>query len=322
MSNDVHVILGAGQIGSRLAEVLLAKGHRVRLVRKGPARTTRPNLEYLSGDITDLGFAERAARNAAVVYDCMNPPYHMWPELLLPIARGALHGAEKAGAKLVALDCLYMYGRPVGAMHEDSVIAPCSKKGALRVRLAELRMEAHRQGRVPVAVGRASDFFGSDLPYSLWNPRFFERVFAGRAAECMGDPDMLHAYTYAPDIARALATLGERDEAMGRIWILPTHAAESTRALVQRLGRALHLDGIQVTRVPKWLVRAMGVFNPFMREVVEMMYQWEVPFTVDDSRFRETFGYGPTPLDEAVAEVASWALTRRASFAPSRSLLA
>ncbi|WP_394834533.1 NAD-dependent epimerase/dehydratase family protein [Pendulispora rubella] len=321
MSNHVHVILGAGQIGSRLAEVLLAKGHPVRLVRRGPAGTPRPQLEHVSGDITDLAFAEHAARDAAVVYDCMNPAYHMWPEHLLPIARGALHGARTARAKLVALDCLYMYGRPVGPMREDSPLAPCSKKGALRVELAELRLSAHRRGEVPVAIGRASDFFGSDLPYSLWSDRFFQRIYAGRAAECMGDPDALHAYTYAPDIARALATLGERDEAMGQVWHLPTNAPETTRMLARRLGRALDLD-VRMMRVPKWFVRAAGVFDPFMREIVEMMYQWEVPFVLDDSRFRRTFGYGPTPIEEAVVEVASWALSRRARFAPRGGLFA
>ena len=35
---------------------------------------------------------------------------------------------------------------------------------------------------------------------------------------------------------------------------------------------------------------------------VEMAYQWERPFVIDDSRYRRTFGEGPTPVDEAVAE--------------------
>jgi nucleoside-diphosphate-sugar epimerase len=164
---------------------------------------SRPRLESLGGDITDLAFAERATRGAAVVYDCMNPPYHRWPELLLPIARGALHGATKAGAKLVALDCLYMYGSPTGPMSEDAPLTPCSKKGALRVDLHELRLGAHRSGDTRVAIGRASDFFGANLQFSAWNDRFFQRIFAGKPGECMGDPDMVHSYTYVEDIARA-----------------------------------------------------------------------------------------------------------------------
>jgi len=308
-ASSLHVILGAGQIGSRLADLLLARGERVRLVRRGEAGPLRPNLEHASGDVSDLAFAEEATRGATVVYDCMNPPYHLWPELLLPIARGALHGAAKARAKLVALDCLYMYGRPTAPLREVSPVAPCSKKGALRVELANLRLAANTRGDVRVAIGRASDFFGANLPYSAWGDRFFQRIFAGKRGECMGDPDAPHSYTYAPDVARALATLGQRDDAMGHIWHLPTNPAESTRTLAKRLGRALDLD-VDMVRVPKLLLRTAGVFVPFMREIVEMTYQWEAPFVLDDARFRTTFGYGPTPIEEAVAETAAWASSR------------
>jgi len=306
---SVHVVLGAGQIGSRLAKLLIARGHHVRIVARGEAGPDAERLEHVSGDMTDLAVAEQATRGASVVYDCMNPPYHRWPQLLLPIARGALHGAARAGAKLVALDCLYMYGAPSGPMTEETPLAPCSKKGALRVELGALRMSAHQRGDVRVTIGRASDFFGEDLPFSCWNDRFFQRIFAGKAGECMGDPDLPHSYTYVEDVARALMTLGERPEADGRVFHLPTNPAESTRALTQRLGRALGLSA-DVRRLNRLVLRAAGLFSPFMREVAEMTYQWEVPFVVDDRRFRETFGHGATPIDQAVAATARWAEQR------------
>lgn len=302
----LHVVLGAGQIGARLASQLVARGLRVRLVNRRARATSFAGVEVVTGDITDRAFAGRVAAGASVVYDCMNPPYHEWPALLLPLASGALHAASSAGARLVALDCLYMYGRPSGPMTEDSPLEPCSKKGALRVALAERRLAAHRRGDVRVAIGRASDFFGSDLQFSAFSDRFWSRVRAGKPTECMGDPDMPHSYTYVEDVARALVTLGERQEALGRVWHLPTPPAESTRALCARLGRAAGVS-IEVERVPRWLLRTIGVFSPFMREVHEMAYQWDVPFVVDDARFRATFGHGATDIDHAVDEVARWA---------------
>jgi nucleoside-diphosphate-sugar epimerase len=302
----LHVVLGAGQIGSLLAQQLAARGERVRIVRRSSAATPA-GVEARSGDIRDVSFAADAASGAAVVYDCMNPSYDKWDEQLLALARGSLHAATANGAKLVALDCLYMYGRPDGKMREDSPRKPCSHKGELRVALEQLRMSAHRRGEVKVAIARASDFFGAGLQQSAFSDRFFERAFAGKAVECLGDPDAPHSYTYARDVVTALSTLGARSEADGQVWHVATSSNDSTRALYDRVGHALGLGDLKIMRVPKLLVRGLGLFNPIMREMVEMMYQWEVPYLIDDTKFRATFAIEPTPVEQAAAEVAAWA---------------
>lgn len=319
-STELHVVLGAGQIGARVTDLLLARGHRVRQVRLSSRGAPHPQVERLAGDITDPAFAERVGRGAAVVYDCTNPPYHRWPELLLPLAEGSLRAARSSGARLVALDCLYLYGRPTGLLREDAPVAPCSRKGELRARQSELRLAAHRRGDARVTIGRASDFFGEDLPYSLFNERLFARILSGKSAESLGDPDLPHSYTYAADIAAALVTLGARDEALGEVWHLPTAPAVSTRELLTRLGAALGL-AIAVKPLSPFSMRLAGLFSPFMREVREMLYQWEAPFVLDDTRFRRTFAGEPTPLDVAIATTAAWARRRYASgrFAAARA---
>lgn len=308
-STPLHVVLGAGQVGARLARLLRERGHRVRSVRRSATRTAERDIEQHSGDITDLAFAEQALAGAHVVYDCMNPQYHQWSELLLPIARGALHGATRAGARLVALDCLYMYGRPSGAMREDSPLTPCSRKGALRVQLGELRLQAHARGDLPVAIGRASDFFGANLAQSAYSDRFYQRALAGQPVECMGDPDMPHSLTYVEDVARSLALLGERSEAPGGVWHLPSLPALGTQEFNARYGRLLGLE-VRTRRVPQLLLRAGGVFSPMLRELVEMTYQWELPYVLDDTKFRTTFGMDATPLEHALEQTAQWARAR------------
>jgi nucleoside-diphosphate-sugar epimerase len=308
-SGPLHVIFGSGQIGARVARILLARGARVRVVARHPGAPA--GAEALAGDARDHAFAADAARGASVVFDTMNPPYHLWRRELLPTAAGALSAATAAGAKLVALDCLYMYGAPAGPMTEDAPLAPNSRKGELRVRLAELRLEAMRRGDAKVAIGRASDFFGPDLPLSWWSDRFFTRVLAGKPAECLGDPDQPHSYTYADDVARGLVALADADDATG-VWHLPTAPAESTRALGERLGRALGVTVDFATMSPL-LLRALGVIVPFMRELPEMAYQWQAPFVLDDGRFRARFGFGATPVDEQVAATAAWARARYAA---------
>jgi len=305
---SLHVVLGSGQVGARLAALLSQQGKRVRVVRRTAAEVA-PGLEAMHGDLTDLAFATRALAGAAVAYDCMNPPYHRWAEQLLPMARGALHGARVAGSKLVALDCLYMYGRPSGPMREDGAMAPCSKKGALRAALSELRRSAHARGEVEVAIARASDFFGADLTYSSFSDRFYTRALAGRPVECMGDPDMPHSYTYVPDVVRTLARLGDERAAFGEVWHVPSLPPLTTRELNARYGRVLGLD-VRTARVPGLVLRALGLVSPLLREVREMVYQWEVPFVIDDAKIRAAFGIEATPLDEALRETADWARAR------------
>ena len=56
-----------------------------------------------------------------------------------------------------------------------------------------------------------------------------------------------------------------------------------------------------MTRLPTLALRAVGLFNPTVREVVEMAYEFEEPFVVDSSRIA-ALGVTATPIDEALEQ--------------------
>ncbi|MEM9069422.1 MAG: NAD-dependent epimerase/dehydratase family protein [Myxococcota bacterium] len=296
-----HTIFGAGQIGLPLAARLASQGTEVRLVRRGLPGPDIDGVTWCQGDVRDPDFAAACTEGAAVVYNCMNPAaYHRWPTLLPPLVRGVLRATRRAGARLVCLDNLYMYGAPDGPMREDSPLQPCSEKGALRAELAAELQDAHQRGDVEIAIGRASDFFGPSAPRAaIFHDRFFERVARGASVEVFGDPDRPHAYSYTLDVVEGLATLGSSDEAFGRVWHLPVSSQETTRALIERFANALG-QAARVRSIPRWMLRMAGWFVPIAGAVVEMTYQWETDFRVDDGAFRSTFGVEPTPVDVAV----------------------
>lgn len=299
----LHTIFGAGQVGTKLAELLLARGHQVRLVRRGPAGPARERLSWLSGDITDQRFADEAARGATAVYHCANPTdYARWDGVIEPLARSIRTAAARAGARLVVLDCLYMYGKPeTSPFDEDTPMRPCSHKGELRAMLAEELFDAHRRGDVEVTSGRASDYFGPGTPLSVvFNERALTRLRAGKAVELFGDPDMPHAYNFTPDVARALVELGTRPEAVGRVFHVPAAWTGTTRELVARAGALLGVRG-HVRTVPSWALTALGLVSPLVRAMGEMVYQWQLPYVIDDRRFRNTFNVEATPIDDALA---------------------
>ena len=303
MSNsELHVVLGAGQIGPRVSQMLLERGHRVRIARRSASPSRVPGLETIATDVRDPSAVAAATKGADVVYSCVNPPYHQWGTELLPMVRGITEGTKRSGARLVALDCLYMYG-DTRYMTEASPNNPVSQKGRLRAEAAEVLLDAG------AAVGRAADFFGPETPLAVLGEHFWKRVLAGKSAQLFGDPDQLHSYAFTPDVARGLVALGSRPGTAG-IWMLPVQPAETTRAVVGRFAAALG-RAIDVTSVPTWLVRAIGLFDPVMREMAEMTYQWKQPYVLDDAKIRGAFSLAATPWNDAVADTLAWA---RATF--------
>ncbi|WP_373048749.1 NAD-dependent epimerase/dehydratase family protein [Vulgatibacter sp.] len=301
---SLHVVFGYGQIGPLLASRLAASGHQVRVVSRHRPKLP-PGIEHLAGDASDEAFTRDAVRGATAAYHCINVPYPQWFELLPRIGQSLRQAALASAARLVVLDNLYMLGRPDAPMTEATPLAPRSKKGELRARL-ELDLLASRERGLELAIGRASDFFGPGVTGSaVLHPTNLKRLVAGKRVDVGGDPDAPHSYSYAPDVAAGLFTLGTSVRVDEPIWHLPVAFQGTTRALVEAVGRALGVDA-KVGTLPGWMWLVAGLFSPMIREAKEMTYQWEGPFVLDDSRFRSAFGVEPTPRGEAIAATAAW----------------
>jgi nucleoside-diphosphate-sugar epimerase len=313
----MHVVIGGGQVGTLVAEKLIARGERVRIVSRRDRGTIIEQATMMYGDMRDLRFAEEGTRGARVVYQCAAPPYDRWFDELQALVTGVIHGARTAGARLIVLDNLYMYGQvgagPDGAepFNEDTPQRPNSRKGVLRARLGDDLLHAHRRGDLQVAIGRAADFIGPGATVAIiMHEDFYRRALAGLPAQLIGDPTLPHAYAYTLDVAEALVTLGSRDEALGRVWHLPVLERTSTLALVERMQRALGAP-VRHELLSDRLLAEIGQQNRVIAEIVEMTYQFKSPFIVDDTRIREAFGLHATPMDDVVRETARWA---RATF--------
>lgn len=309
MDAALHVVFGAGQVGRPLADCLLARGHRVRIVRRSSG-SERDDVEVLAGDAMDATFCRNAAAGAAVVYHCLNPPYSTpaWAAQVPRYTENLIAAAGSAGARLVVLENLYMLapanGRP---LDEDSPIGPVSRKGEIRARATAQLFDAHRRGDVQAVAGRASDFYGPGGTMTGLGDFFWPDALAGKRVRSPYPLHVPHTWHYIPDVAVALAALGTADaDACGRAWMLPCQPAEPMQQLVERLAGVLGRD-LPTGGMPRWLVKGLGLFMPVMREIDEMLYQWDEPTQVDDRRFRARFGVMPTPLDQAARETVAWA---------------
>lgn len=304
MTVELHVVLGTGPAGSALAEELLRRGRTVRTVsRRGTAPVE--GVEGVAADVRDAEAAADAVAGASVVYHCVNVPYEQQIAVLPDVQQAVLAAVEAAGARLVVTDTLYPYGPTGGAvMTEDTPWNAVSGKGRMRAELDRRYLDTHAEGRVRVVLGRAADFFGQRVFNSTLGAAVFPAALTGETALALGDIDLPHSYTYIRDVATGLALLGERPDADGRVWHLPTAPAVPTRRMheliAEAAGRPLSVDVLDGPR--PW-----GPFDEVvMGEYAELFYQYLEPQIVDSSAFEEAFGVRPTPLDQAIAETVAW----------------
>ncbi|HET9358158.1 MAG TPA: NAD-dependent epimerase/dehydratase family protein [Vicinamibacterales bacterium] len=320
VSADLHVVFGAGQVGFPLAARLRAAGKRVRIAKRSSGDLPA-GCEVALGDAADPAFCDEAARGAAVVYHCMNPPYdaRIWADLIPRYMGNLIDASARTGARLVVLDNVYMLGRPRGLpLNEDTPVNPTSRKGEIRARAAERLFDAHRKGDVVAAAGRASDFYGPRGTQTALGDFFWPRALAGKTIYSPFSLDAVHTYHYIPDVASGLATLGCADvDAYGRPWMLPCVPAGTLREIVGRIAMKLGRE-IRLGQLPRRLLRVMALFMPLFREIDEMLYQWEEPFVIDDRQFRERFHVVPTDVDRAAADTLEWA-TRHYGRGTSRT---
>jgi nucleoside-diphosphate-sugar epimerase len=302
----LHVVFGAGQVGHALATHLGRMGLPVRSVSRHRPQTLADGVDWRVADVTDREAATDAAKGASVIYQCLNASYTQWPKLFPPLQRGVLTAAERTGALLVSLENVYGYG-PTGGkpMTEDLPLLATTAKGQTRAAMTRELLDAAEAGRVRIAIGRASDFFGPGVTESTLGKQVFAKAVSAKRADFIGNPDLPHTYSYVPDIAAGLATLGTDARAAGQVWHLPGTETGTTRAILQLVANEVgHPVGIRT--VPKLLVRALGLVSPMMRGLAEMSYEFDEPFILDTTKFRTTFGSVVTPLATAVAETVAW----------------
>jgi len=306
MSSDLHVVFGTGPLGLAVARALGRRGARMRLInRSGKAARVPNGAEVIAANAYDAAQARAACAGADVVYQCAAPKYTEWPKLFPALQTSILGAATAASARLVVGENLYMYGETPGSLVENLPYAATTRKGQVRAAMANELIEAHRAGRARVAVGRASDFFGPFVAASAAGDRMFVAAIQGKPVDVMGRADALHSYTFIDDFGEALVTLGDRHEAFGHAWHVPNAPPVSNRKFAELVIEAAGSRST-VREVPRWMVKAIGLFAPPVREMVEMLYEFEKPFVVDDSAFTRTFGLGATPLETAIGVTVSW----------------
>jgi nucleoside-diphosphate-sugar epimerase len=310
---DLHVVVGAGPIGSGIAQALVAQGQRVRVVTRSGSGPE--GIERVAADAADQAALIAATKGAAVIYNCANPPYHRWPELWPPIARSLLGAAQSADAVLVTISNLYGYGpasRSIGQpgydighpMTEQTPLAATGPKGRVRAQMWRDALAAHEAGRLRAVEVRGSDYVGPGANAVLGD-RVVPRVLKGQAVTMIGRTDRARTWTFTGDMVTMAITAGRDPMAWGRAWHVPSGPPRTQRQVVSDLASAAGVKQVPVRALPASVLFAAGVVSPLMRELRETEYQFRQDFVMDGSAAAETFGLEPASWDFVAEKILS-----------------
>jgi nucleoside-diphosphate-sugar epimerase len=292
-----HVILGAGPVGRAVVAALVTRGIEPAVVTRSGVTVT--GAVSRRADLADSAAAIEALAGAHVVYQCAQPAYHRWPEQFPGLQSCALEATAAAGALFVAAENLYGYGPATGPITEELPLDATTAKGVVRARMWRALEAAHDAGHVRVVAARASDFFGPMVRASAVGSRFFGPLVAGRRVHVVGNPDRLHTYTYVPDFGEAMVRLSETPATWGRAWHVPNPPTTSTREFAE-LAADIAGSTARLHSVGRWQVRLVGAVVPAVREITELLYEFEDDWVVGHGRYAAILGDHATPIDEAL----------------------
>ena len=303
----MQTILGSGgAIGVELAKALTEYTSDIRLVSRKPEKVNDTDTLF-PADLLDLKKVDEAVAGSDVVYVTVGFSYSLkvWQASWPPFMESVIAACKKHKAKLVFFDNIYMYEpSALGGMTESAPVQPPSKKGMVRAEVAEMVLQEIRQGKLEALIARSADFYGPSIKNtSMLTEMVFAPLSKGKKANWMVSLDHKHSFTYTPDAGKATALLGNTEDAYGQVWHLPTAkypftGKEWITEIAEEMGKP---PRIQIAS--KFMVKLMGLFIPVMREMPEMLYQYNREYVFKSDKFEKRFKFTPTPYKTGIKEI-------------------
>ncbi|WP_309663712.1 epimerase [Tabrizicola sp.] len=283
MAKTALVLGASGGFGGQVALALQGAGWTVNRYKRGTNMTA-------------------AARGAQLIVNGLNPPgYHNWEKLIPEITAQVIAAGRASGATVLVPGNVYPYGKEPGPWGPDTPHRPNSRKGRIRATMEASYRQAAEHGGPRTILLRGGDFLLPEAPQMLMNRMILSKVGKGKIT-AMGPSDVLHAYAYLPDMARAAVGLVDLGTALPAYADIPFAGhAFTINDLAARVAR---LTGrpMKVTHFPLWFFTLVSPFWELARELREMLYLNSFPHQMDPATLRHWLpDYRDTPLDEVIA---------------------
>ncbi|NOZ47352.1 MAG: NAD(P)H-binding protein [Chlorobi bacterium] len=303
----MQTILGSGGvIGIELAKALSAYTKEIRLVSRNPKRVNQSD-QLFSADLLNPDELEKAVKGSSIVYIAVGFPYNLkvWKESWPKFTKSVIDACIKNKCKLVFFDNIYMYDKNyLNGMTEETPINPPSEKGKIRTEIFNMIMNAVKDGKLTALVARSADFYGPGIKNtSMLTESVFKPFSQKKKASWLGSVNFKHSFTYTPDAGKATALLGNTEDAFNQVWHLPTASGPLTgKEWIEAIAKEMEVKPKYLTAT-KFVLKIIGLFIPIMKEMGEMIYQYDRDYVFNSSKFENRFDFKPTPYIDGIKAI-------------------
>ena len=303
----MHTIIGSGgAIGTPLAKELNAFTQNIRLVSRNPKKVNETD-QLFPADVLNATELDKAIEGSHVVYITVGFFYNtkLWRNTWPAFIENAIKSCIKHNAKMVFFDNIYMYdGSNLSNITEETPLNPSSEKGKIRKEVFDKIWSAVQSGKLTALIARSADFYGPSIRQtSMLTETVFIPLSKGKAANWMGATNFKHSFTYTLDAAKATAILGNTESAYNQIWHLPTSTNPPTgKEWIDAVATYMSVKP-KTQVVTPFLLKILGWFIPVMREMPEMMYQYNQDYIFNSAKFESHFSFKPTPYLEGIKHI-------------------
>ncbi len=308
--NHFLIFGGTGSIGYAFAQEALKHNEQVTLLVRNKQKAQKlfkqaPNLELVEGDATDAALLKELGAEATHIFHGINYPYHQWEGNMERVTANVIEAAAQNKATILFPGNIYNYGL-VQTITETTPELPCTRKGAIRVKLEQMLRKAAEQTRCGVLILRLPDFWGPNVLNEGIAP-IFRGALAGKAMPWLIRNDIPHQLVYTPDAARVFYELVKhRPEEPFSLYNYAGEVVPSIKAWQADIARAAGTKP-KYKLYNKGLFKLMGIFMPAMKEIHEMAYLWGNTILLNDDKLRKELpGLTSTPMPQAIAETLAW----------------
>lgn len=302
----LHTILGAGgPVGKSLATALSNLNKPVRLVSRQPL-VTGNGQSWFKADLSSEQDVIDAVEGTEVAYLTIGFPYStkIWRENWPLVMKNVTTACLRHGVRLVFFDNIYAVSpNHLNPITESSPLQPCSKKGEIRAEVIRIMMEAVEKKGMMGLIARSADFLTLEENKGMIKPLLYDRMKKNQRAQWICNARVIHNFSYLPDLGKGTALLGTSPDVMQQVWNLPTDPTPMTGAdWIRLMAEEMHASE-KYTTISAGMIKLLGLFVPYMRELVEMLYQYDRDYFFDSSKFNSHFNFIPTSPGDAIREM-------------------